>query len=300
MSVIVIIIVLLGITTGVSITLLALTKNEIRNITNNLKEINETNTNKRIILSYPNRQLEGLAKEINRTIDQKQQTEIQYKNMDLELRQAIADISHDLRTPLTSIIGYIQLIKDENLALEERNQYTDIVLKRANSLKMLISGFFDLSRLEAGEFDFDLKSIHLSNILCELTASFYNDFINKGIEPVIDIDEKAPQIVADENGVRRIFTNLIQNAIRHGDKFVAISLRQEGSCIITCFTNDSPHLIDEDVKHLFKRFFTGDRMRSGQHTGLGLAITKALVEQMGYSINAVLKDGRLSIIIKWG
>lgn len=293
------IIVLLSIMAGVSITLLVLTKNEIRNITNNLKEINETRTNKKIMLSSPNHGVENLAKEINKTIEQKQRTEIQYKNMDLELRQAIANISHDLRTPLTSIIGYIQLMKDKSLTLEEKDQYADIVLKRGKSLQMLISSFFDLSRLEAKEYSFELKHVNISDILCELIASYYNDFLNRGIEPEIHIDQLTQQVIADENGVRRIFTNLLQNALKYGEKFIAVSSKLQNNYIVTRFTNDAPQLTHDDVEHLFERFFTGDRMRSGQNTGLGLAISKALALQMGSTIDAELIDGNLSIIIKW-
>ncbi|OAA94228.1 MULTISPECIES: sensor histidine kinase [Clostridium] len=293
------IIILLGILAGISITLLFLTKSEIKHITGSLKKINDIDTNQKVTLSFQNRSFQNLALEINKNIDKKQQTEVKYKHMDMELRQAIANISHDLRTPLTSIIGYIQLIKSDDLSKDEKNEYMDIILNRAKSLKMLISGFFDLSRLEANEYAFELESISLSNILCELIASFYNDFTNKEIEPLIEIDENAPEIIGDENAVRRVFSNLIQNALKHGDKFISVSLKKDGNYIVTTFANNANNLNSDDIDHLFERFFTGDRTRTGKNTGLGLAITKALVEQMGHSITANFKDNKLSIIIKW-
>jgi hypothetical protein len=293
------IIILLGILAGISITLLFLTRSEIKHITGNLKKINDIDTNQKVTLSFQNRSLQNLAREINKNIDKKQQTEVKYKRMDMELRQAIANISHDLRTPLTSIIGYIQLIKSDDLSKDEKNEYMDIILNRAKSLKMLIAGFFDLSRLEANEYAFQLESISISNILCELIASFYNDFVNKGIEPLIEIDESTPEIIGDENAIRRVFSNLIQNALKHGDKFISVSLKKDGNYIVTSFTNNANSLNPDDIDHLFERFFTGDRTRTGKNTGLGLAITKALVEQMGHSITANFKDNKLSIIIKW-
>ena len=293
------IIILLGILAGISITLLFLTRSEIKHITGNLKKINDIDTNQKVTLSFQNRSLQNLAREINKNIDKKQQTEVKYKRMDMELRQAIANISHDLRTPLTSIIGYIQLIKSDDLSKDEKNEYMDIILNRAKSLKMLISGFFDLSRLEANEYAFELEAISLSNILCELIASFYNDFVNKGIEPLIEIDESTPEIIGDENAIRRVFSNLIQNSLKHGDKFISVSLKRDGNYIITTFTNNANNLNPDDIDHLFERFFTGDRTRTGKNTGLGLAITKALVEQMGHSITASFRDNNLSIIIKW-
>ena len=293
------IIILLGILAGISITLLFLTRSEIKHITGNLKKINDIDTNQKVTLSFQNRSLQNLAREINKNIDKKQQTEVKYKRMDMELRQAIANISHDLCTPLTSIIGYIQLIKSDDLSKDEKNEYMDIILNRAKSLKMLIAGFFDLSRLEANEYAFQLESISISNILCELIASFYNDFVNKGIEPLIEIDESTPEIIGDENAIRRVFSNLIQNALKHGDKFISVSLKKDGNYIVTSFTNNANSLNPDDIDHLFERFFTGDRTRTGKNTGLGLAITKALVEQMGHSITANFKDNKLSIIIKW-
>lgn len=293
------IIILLGILAGISITLLFLTKSEIKHITGSLKKINDIDTNQKVTLSFQNRSLQNLALEINKNIYEKQQTEVKYKHMDMELRQAIANISHDLRTPLTSIIGYIQLIKSDDLSKDEKNEYMDIILNRAKSLKMLIAGFFDLSRLEANEYAFELESISLSNILCELIASFYNDFTNKEIEPLIEIDESVPEIIGDENAIRRVFSNLIQNALKHGDKFISVSLKKDGNYIVTTFTNNANNLNPDDIDHLFERFFTGDRTRTGKNTGLGLAITKALVEQMGHSITANFKDNKLSIIIKW-
>lgn len=291
--------ILFGITAGISITMLLLTNKSIKFMTKNLQEINKTKTHKKITLMAPNRKLEDLAEELNKTIDNKRQIETDYENKNLELRRSIANISHDLRTPLTSIIGYIQLLNDEKLTEAERKQYTEIVMSRAKALQLLIGGFFDLSRLEAGEYNFELKPVNLQNVLCEQMAAYYNDFIAKGIEPQIDVDDAAPLVIADENAVKRIFSNLIQNVLKHGSGLIKVDLKQSKNYIITSFTNNAPDLKDEDVAHLFERFYTADRMRSGRNTGLGLAITKSLAEELGCTIGAELKDKKLSIIIKW-
>lgn len=264
-----------------------------------LKKINGGRTNAQITLSSSNREIVDLARAINAALEGKGKSEIEHKKIDLELRQAIANMSHDLRTPLTSIIGYIQLMDDPNLSNDEKTEYKDIVKRRAESLQTLISSFYDLSRLEAKEYNFELGTVHLDKILYDLIASFYRDFLNKNIEPVIDILEKAAPAIADENAVRRIFSNLIQNALKYGNEFMSISLRQNESYIITTFTNDTSNLKEEDTLRIFERFFTADRTRSNKSTGLGLAITKELVEQMGHTIYAELSDGKLNIIIKW-
>lgn len=283
---------------GIFAILYFLLRKEIKGVTFQLQEINQNKTNSKIKISL-NGGIEELALEINKMLEEKRKSEAEHKRMDTELRQAIANMSHDLRTPLTSIMGYIQLIEDDNLSSEEKKEYIDIVKRRTESLQVLISSFYDLSRLEANEYKFELKSLNLANILFDLMASFYMDFSNKNIEPIIDADEKAAFVIADENAVRRIFSNLIQNILKYGNEYVFISLKQDKDYVITTFTNDAPDLSEEDSKHLFERFFTVDRTRTGASTGLGLAITKQLVEQMGHNISIELSNGRLSIIIKW-
>lgn len=293
------IMVILSIALVVFITLYFMSLREIRSLSDQLEKINGSNSNSKMLISSSNKQIGALAENINNVLKEKKKIEIDYVRMDRELRQAIANMSHDLRTPLTSIMGYMQLIEDDRTPEGEKKQYVDIVKKRSSSLQRLIESFYEMSRLEAREYKFDLKPINLYSIMCDLIVSFYNDFTNKEIEPNIEIAENIPMVLADENGVRRIFTNLIQNMLRYGNKYVHISLKQQNDSIVTIFENDAPGLTQEDIPHLFERFFTADRTRSGKSTGLGLAITKELVEQMGYSISARLSGGRLSVIIKW-
>ncbi|SNV89986.1 sensor histidine kinase [Clostridium cochlearium] len=293
------IIIFLIIIASIFVTLYALLHKEIRNINNQLNTINKSKTNSKVLISSSNKQIKNLTLEINKTLEEKLKTDAKHKKMDLEIRQAIANISHDLRTPLTSIIGYIQLMEDNSLSENEKNQYINIIKKRAKSLQVLISSFYDLSRLEEKEYKFELQSVNLHDIMCDLIALSYNDFLSKKIEPNIDIDEQISLIIADENAVRRILSNLIQNMIKYSNKFIFISLKNNKNHIVMTFTNDALNLSEDDVSHLFQRFFTADRTRSGKSTGLGLAITKELVEQMGYEIFAELSKDKLSIIIKW-
>jgi signal transduction histidine kinase len=287
------------ITSVIFITLYVSIRKELSDVTNQLDRINKTTTNSRLVASCGDKKIRGLALEVNKTLEEKQKTEVKYKRMDAELRQAIANISHDLRTPLTSIIGYMQLMDDSGLSMEERKQYIDIVDKRAKDLQVLITSFYDLSRLEANEYTFELKSINITNMILDIIASFYNDFSNRGIEPFVDIDEKAVMIIADENAATRVFSNLIQNMIKYGEKSVEISLKLHKNSVETIFSNYAPGLTEEDVSHLFERSFTADRNRTGNSTGLGLAIVKQLVEQMGHKVSAGFADGKLSITVEW-
>jgi signal transduction histidine kinase len=294
-----IIIVILIIALSIFITLYFSFRSNIESIINSLKHIHSTETNSRLLISSTDKLIRRLALAMNESLEEKQKTEAEYKRMDLELRQAIANISHDLRTPLTSIMGYMQLIEDDNLTEAEKKQYIEVVKNRSKSLQLLVSGFYDLSRLEAKEYKFEFKTIYLYNIICDITASYYNDFLSSDIDAEINFEENTGFIIGDENAVRRIFSNLIQNMLKYGERHASIELKQHSGYLSTTFQNEAPGLKEEDVSHLFERFFTGDKTRTGKSTGLGLAITKQLVEQMGHEISAKLIDGVISIEIKW-
>ncbi|SHK73663.1 hypothetical protein SAMN02745163_04373 [Clostridium cavendishii DSM 21758] len=293
-----VIIVLLAII-GIVVTLYTLSLKEIRNIKNQLKKINGTKTNSKILATNSNKEIKGLIAEINKSIEEKQKSEAEHKNIDLEVRQAIANMSHDLRTPLTSIMGYIQLIEDDNIKEEERKQYLNIVKNRTKDLEGLISSFYDLSRLEGNEYKFNMASINISNVMCEVLGSFYNDFLRANINPIVEIDEKPYFIIGDEVAIKRVISNLIQNILRYGQGDVVFSLKKQEDTVITFFENTAKNLTKEDAEHLFDRFFTADRARTGKSTGLGLAITKQLVNQMGHEIKSELISDKLRITLIW-
>lgn len=244
-------------------------------------------------------EIENLTQSINFLYDENQRVNAAKKSMEEEIRQSIANMSHDLRTPLTSIMGYIQLLKDEHMSKEERQEYLEIVERRTKNLEGLISSFYDLSRLDGNEYVFNLKSISVEKLLCDNIALYYNDFINKNIEPQIEIEENLQKIISDEGAVSRVFSNLIGNALKHGEGFIKIELKQEGNSMVTEFTNSAPTLDEEMAGKIFDRFFTADKSRNDKNTGLGLAITKGLVEKLGNEISAKLVDGNLVIKVKW-
>lgn len=272
-------------------------KKDIKYITRQI--INSSDEYQNLKMNTMDKDLESLVLSINNLYEINQKTTIKIMHDEQALRCSIANMCHDLRTPLTSIMGYVQLIDEGTLTKEQRDKYIDIVKKRTGRLQCLITNFYELSMVEAGDCKFDLKSINLSNILCEAIALFYDDFTKNTIEPNISIEETSPSIITDEKAVMRIFSNLISNIIKHGEKNVNISLKRDKDYIVTKFSNSAPHLKASDVKHLFNRTFTADSTRSNENTGLGLSITKALVEQLGHIIDAELCDGVLTISILW-
>ncbi|MGL4800364.1 MAG: sensor histidine kinase, partial [Cellulosilyticaceae bacterium] len=217
----------IGIIGGICIARLLSYKREVKYITEQLQAIQGKDTNQQVRVKAPNKELEALVAAINKSIEEKKETEAKYRHMDKELRQAIANMSHDLRTPLTSVIGYLQMLENPGLSEGERIRYQEVVKSRAQSLEKLIGSFYDLSRIEANEYKIELKSINISTILCELMAAFYNDFVDKNLEPKLEIHEKLPAIIADDQATERIFSNLIQNMLKYATHTVKIRHIQE-------------------------------------------------------------------------
>lgn len=272
-------------------------KKELRSIGENIKLNKDEYVN--IHTKTIDKDIDFIVSQINYLYDENQKIKVKGKVKEEEIRRSISNISHDLRTPLTSIAGYIQLIKDESISYDEKRGYIDIVERRTKSLSELISNFYDLSRLEENNYKFNLQKASLSSVLAQNIAMYYEEFIKNNISPEIFIDDGILDIVTDKSAVNRIFSNLISNMIKHGDGGVKISLRQERDYIISEFINDAPDLEYEDIDKLFERFYIGDKSRSSNSTGLGLSVTKVLTEKLGHEIEANLVDGKLIIDIKW-
>ncbi|EHK2406376.1 GHKL domain-containing protein [Clostridium perfringens] len=295
-----------GFIIGLSLTILIvlliifiLKTKEINRLTLELKKLNREGKIEKLRLSLPNKNIENLIVEINTLIDDKRKMENIYKEKDIELREAIANMSHDLRTPLTSIMGYVYLLNDDKLDKEERKEYLKIIEKRSLVLNDLITNFYGLSRIQADQYEIKLEPVNLELVLGEIIAAFYETLDYKFGEPEINIEEGLGPVLGDKQALNRIFTNLIENIIKHGEGEVKISLKKKNKYIVMEFSNKAEELEPKDVNRIFEKFFTKDRMRTGQNTGLGLAIVKLLVEKQGQKIEAKKVGNRLVINIIW-
>lgn len=295
-----------GFIIGLSLTILIvlliifiLKTKEINRLTLELKKLNREGKIEKLRLSLPNKNIENLIVEINTLIDDKRKMENIYKEKDIELREAIANMSHDLRTPLTSIMGYVYLLNDDKLDKEERKEYLKIIEKRSLVLNDLITNFYGLSRIQADQYEIKFEPVNLELVLGEIIAAFYETLDYKFGEPEINIEEGLGPVLGDKQALNRIFTNLIENIIKHGEGEVKISLKKKNKYIVMEFANKAEELEPKDINRIFEKFFTKDRMRTGQNTGLGLAIVKLLVEKQGQKIEAKKVGNRLVINIIW-
>ncbi len=295
-----------GFIIGLSLTILIvlliifiLKTKEINRLTLELKKLNSEGKIEKLRLSLPNKNIENLIVEINTLINDKRKMENIYKEKDMELREAIANMSHDLRTPLTSIMGYVYLLNDDKLDKEERKEYLKIIEKRSLVLNDLITNFYGLSRIQADQYEIKFEPVNLELVLGEIIAAFYETLDYNFGEPEINIEEGLGPVLGDKQALNRIFTNLIENIIKHGEGEVKISLKKKNKYIVMEFSNKAEELESKDVNRIFEKFFTKDRMRTGQNTGLGLAIVKLLVEKQGQKIEAKKVGNRLVINIIW-
>ena len=196
-------------------------------------------------------------------------------------------------------MGYLQLLEDEALPAAERREYLAVVASRAKALQSLITSFYDLSRLESGEYPLRREKVDLYTSLSGLLAAFYNDFTDAGFDVTVDLAQGLPGVTADPSGVLRVFTNLLRNALDHGQGQMEVRLFREGDAVVSLFRNGSGGITQEDIPHVFDRFFTADKMRTGRNTGLGLAIVKALADQMGCGLEAGLDGAFFFVRIRW-
>lgn len=269
-------------------------KKEIQSMTNQLKQ-----KNRKINLSFFDKDIEKLAKEINEQIDLTNTTSAEKKRTENELKQAIANISHDIRTPMTSILGYVQFLELEEITSKERAGYTAIVKNGALRLKALLEDFFELSIVESTEYPLRIERVTLNNLVLEVLVGFYEEFHQKGLEPIVQILEQDIQITADVSAVKRVIENLLINTIRHSQGNVILCLEQHDKLVQLTISNPAPLLQEIDVAHLFDRFYKVDQTRTGKGTGLGLSIAKSLMMKMNGSLTGELKEGQLVMTCAW-
>ena len=274
-------------------------KKEVKKISKQLEKYNDRKTNKKIEMALFDKNMEKLGLEINKLIDlyvAENRKRIRYEN---EQKQAIANMSHDLRTPLTSILGYIQMAEEEDVTADERKELLSIANKRAKRLETLLKDFFELSIIESTDHHLKSEQINLRNLTIDVLISFYDRFQEINMEPTIHIPEKDMFIIADESAVTRVIENLLSNAIVHSDGNIIISLEEQGSTVKLSVRNDAYSLTDEDARLIFDRFYKADRSRSGKSTGLGLSIVKSFMEKMSGKVTGHLNEAQLIIICEW-
>lgn len=258
---------------------------EIKEATNNLREISENiELNRRLTTLYGDKNFEDLLIVINKYLDESQREKIKYIRRELEIRKEIENISHDLRTPLTSILGYLEFLDNKDISEKEKEEYLGIIKRRAIGLYNLVEIFYDISRLEANEYKFNIERVDINKEIKEQLLLFYNDFESKNIEVEVELLNEGTFIEVDKNALERVFNNLFQNIIKYANSKFKISLEKNYDKVKIILSNDTNTLDENDIEHLFDRFYMKDISRSNSSSGLGLTVVKLLIEHMNGEI----------------
>lgn len=251
----------------------------------------KSDTNVGISISTSDKKMRRLAADMDRQLKLLRKAQLNYMQGDRELKAAVTNMSHDLRTPLTAICGYMELLKQEPLSDPARS-YLDIIENRVQALKNLTEELFRYSVILSADFDTEKKTLSLNAALEETAAAYYGALKNAGIEPLISMPETEICRALNRQALMRILSNLMDNAVKYSKNNLSITLAQDGS--IT-FGNQTDTLDELTAGRLFDRFFT---VESGERsTGLGLSIAKTLTEEMGGSVKADFQNGFLSITL---
>lgn len=264
----------------------------IREIKRGFSEKLYTDTNTPIMLSSHDKLVSSLANDINVELKELQKQKHRYIQGDKELKNAITNISHDLRTPLTTICGYLCLLDKEEKS-EHIARQLSIIKNRTFALKQLVEELFRYTTIISDTENSVYTETVINNVLEDCISSYYAIFKEKGITPNINLCEQKIVRSVDKTALLRIFNNVIDNAIKYSEGDLTISLFENGKIV---FSNHTSDLNEIQIGKLFDRFYTVNTARKS--TGLGLSIAKALIEKMDGNISADYSNNVLSIIIK--
>lgn len=268
-----------------------------KELTRQLKKMNDEQRTQIVTTSFPTETNQNLLGEINRLILAVGKKEQNCQVIEKQLQELVSNVSHDLRTPLTAILGYVRLINSGEVTEEETAKYLKIIEQRAVTLQNLILSFYDISRLNEGKYQLKLEATDVSSLCLELCAELYDEFEKDGTTIHAELDHLLAEVLADRQELRRVYENLLQNAKKHGNGNIYVSDRTENGDLLLTVANDSPYIAENEISRVFERSYSVND-RNG-NTGLGLSISKLLLEKMGHSIRAYYKDGKFTVQINF-
>lgn len=272
-------------------------KKSIREVNKDLKEINENLTLNRILrLPMPDRDLEALMLSVNGTLEGIRKEKENYRKREREFQLQIESVSHDLRTPLTVILGYLKLWQGRNSIYswtEEQKETLKTMERKARIMQKLVEQFYEYSRLYAEDYNLNMELVDVNRILRETFLDNCILFEQKEQKVTLNFEDHPVWTEGEKFSLERIFSNLLRNAARYAESYFYISLKEEDNKINIVFENDTRELTEEDLTCIFQPFYTKDKARNQDGTGLGLAIANSLAEKMGGQLTASITTKEL-------
>ncbi len=271
---------------------LILIKKELKRVTSAMKD---NPGRDQMNMDFVDRDLQKMITEVNTLYAEILKIRAESKADENKLKESVSVISHDMRTPLTSIIGYLQLASKSD-DKEEAKESINIALERAHYLNELVNDFFELSLIESDQVDIRIESVNLSGIICEEILAESPQIDRKGLEPVFAQQDKDFYVKADAQKLTRVIQNLISNAVKYSDYRLEFTVNEckDGTTELKIITDASEKI---DTGKIFDRFYQNDSSRTKGGAGLGLYICKCFVEMMDGSISAKQEGSVFEILL---
>ena len=272
-------------------------RREVTRLSQKLQTLLHSFTHAELTLDFPYSDITDLVNALNELfrVYHKQVYSLQKK--DEAIKETITNLAHDLRTPVTAIQGYTQMLLQSPELSEEDLDAAAVINERLNVLNQLLNQLFEFARIEADEMEFSYTTFDLNAVLRSVAVSFFKSFEERKIIPVLSIAEISFPFYGDEKAVTRIFENIISNALSHGKSDYHFSSYDDNENYHFSFQNFTDSINESDIDKIFNRFYTTDLSRSRKTTGLGLTIAKNLTVKMGGSISASLNNNVFEIIV---
>ncbi|MBO6193888.1 MAG: HAMP domain-containing histidine kinase [Clostridiales bacterium] len=272
---------------------------QMRSIRSQVHFISRNETRKRLTFYGKSRSFRRLASDINEILDSYDERHEKILREDKEIKDTLTNMSHDIRTPLTSLKGYFELLEQTDDP-EERRKYSSIITGRIDSLSEILETMFLYTKVSNVNFKISIDPIECSKIILETLFEYYDDFHDKGFEVDVDVDDGI-RILGNEQSLKRIMQNLIRNSLVHGGGDVKLSVKrdEQGKKVVITLDNLLLEGQNPDPQKVFDRYYKGDASRHTGSSGVGLSVVKKLVESMSGDISAVVSDGRFKIAMSF-
>ncbi|MBC8556788.1 sensor histidine kinase [Jutongia hominis] len=258
---------------------------KIQKISGKLKEITDTNSSERVMVFTENKELMELAAQINHLLENHLKVKADYCRSEIASKKMLSNISHDIKTPMTVILGYLEIMRINGTSTDEM---LGKIEQKAENVMELINQFFTLAKLESGDMDIELSRIDVCEVCRESTLDFYEILTSKNFQVDIDIPETSVYVHGNKEAIQRILFNLISNVIRYGadGKYLGINLRTDKNAVFIDVIDKGKGIEKNFAASVFDRLFTMEdsRNRNIQGNGLGLTISKNLALQLGGDI----------------
>ena len=273
-------------------------KLQVKDICRQLRFLQECDSNMLITTEMKKGHIEELAELLNTLLKERKKERADYQKKERMIADIYTNLSHDIRTPLTSLDGYFQLL-EETQEENDRKRYIQIIQERIESLKEMLEELFTYTKLQNGTYELKLEPQNVGQILKETVFSYYDDWAEQGISPQFEITEEPVWIRGNKQALRRTIQNIIRNGLDHGNKEIRIQLSRNEKQMELVFQNKIEPGEQIDISRVFERFYKADKARSKSSTGLGLSIAKGFVQKMHGEIAAEIKEDWFCIKISF-